>query len=499
MADLEIRSLRVSAQMDASQYTAGAAQKSAADKSMVASGQQAAQAIGQVGTAATETVTKISQAGDVMSRLSRQFVDGYAAAQRATSAQLQLANGIERGKISMEQALPILEGITRKYGVMGDAAIFMARGQTEAAAAVTRLNAKLAEQRNLNPSNQNQNQGGLARFGALNAASQFQDIAVTAAMGQSPFTIALQQGTQLGQALQMEMGDQGAKGLVKGLAAAFQSLLSPVNLLAIGLTGIAAVAIEFGSKLLPQIKSLKDATDDQRKAVNDLAEAYGNADLKANDFYHKSIIASESGARRSTADLQKSATAEDLSVQQQLGSPFTVGRGRETLFGVKPEFSQFGEAISVLNGQIRAGRPDFDAFEKSISDVVANNPGLQTTADKILGIVAAATAAAAQLHNTSGAIDDINRRAFRNFDREQQAGRDQSVMSQRFGDDPFAQQREQQRQKIIALKEAQDERNRSLDRTVALAQLDASLTGKATPEAAGFVERYANKIRKHRT
>src|SRR6185369_7076579 len=70
------------------------------------------------------------------------------------------------------------------------------------------------------PANQN-NQGGLARFGSLNATSQFQDIAITAAMGQSPLTIALQQGTQLGMALEQQLGDKGAKGLLRGLGSAF--------------------------------------------------------------------------------------------------------------------------------------------------------------------------------------------------------------------------------------------------------------------------------------
>lgn len=477
-----IASLRVSAQMDASQYTAGAQQKVAADKSMVASSQATAAAISQ-------TETKISQAGDVLSRLSRQYVDGYAAAQRFNSALNQLSTGLERGKITTEQMGPILDGIFRKYGMMGDAAQFAARGQTEYATAITRANAKLAEQRNLSPVNQNQ--GGLARFGAMNAASQFQDIAITSAMGQSPFTIALQQGTQLGQALQLEMGDQGAKGLIKGLGAAFTTLLSPVNLLAIGLTGVAAIAIQFGSKLIPQIKSLKEATEDQRKAVTDLAEAYGNAGLKADDFYKKSIIASESEARRTTEELKKAATAATSGVGffgasggvSQLLNPFAAGQGVTV---ARDEFAAFNTPIQDLVKSAKSGRPDFEAFEKSMAAIVAQNPGLQKTEDKILGIVAAATAAAAQLRNTAEAIKNVSRSSVGNFDRTQQAGRDQSVMSQRFGDDPFAAQREQQRQKIISLKEAQDERNRSLDTTLKLAQLDVDLIGKTTAEVEGL-------------
>ncbi len=468
---IEISSLRVSAEMDASAYTAGANAKIAADKAMIASGQGVAASV-------TQTDTKISQAGDVLSRLSRQYVDGYANAQRFNAALNQLSSGIDRGKISMEQAEVILGGMSAKFGLMGDAAQFAARGQTQFAAAITAANAKLAQQRQLTPVNQNQ--GGLARFGSLNATSQFQDIAITSAMGQSPFTIALQQGTQLGMALEQQLGDQGAKGLVKSLGAAFMGLVTPINLIAIGLTGAVAVAIQFGSKLLPQVKSLKDATEEQRKAVTDLAEAYGAASLKADDFYKKSIIASESEARRTTEDLRKASGVANVGAFSELINPFAAGQGFTV---ARDKFAAFNTPIVELLKTVRSGQPDFVAFEKSIAGVVDQNPGLQKTSDEILKIVAAATAAAAQLFHTAEVIKDINRSSVGNFDRTQQAGRDQSVMSQRFGDDPLDKLREQKRQTDIGYVQAQDERNRSLDRTLASEKLDLDLIGKTTAEA----------------
>jgi hypothetical protein len=82
------------------------------------------------------------------------------------------------------------------------------------------------------------------RFAALNATNQFQDIAVTAAMGQSVGTIALQQGTQLGMALQQSLGDKGAAGAAKVLGSALTGLFTPINLIAIGLTALVAVGIK---------------------------------------------------------------------------------------------------------------------------------------------------------------------------------------------------------------------------------------------------------------
>jgi hypothetical protein len=318
-----------------------------------------------------------------------------------------------------------------------------------------------------------------------NLGFQANDVITMAALGASPGQIAFSQGGQILQALQQgEGGLSGSLSAIKGSAAAAgTALLGTLGTVGLISTGFGVAAVAAGAFYLAtreKAKDLKEATDAQRQAVEDLAKAYVDAKTKKDDFYRPSVIAAEAEARRTTEDLRKSADAEGKALQSQLGSPFTIGRGRETFFGVKPEFAQFGEAISILNGQIERGVPNYQQFEKSIAGVVANNPGLQTTGDKILGIVAAASAAAGQLKTTSEYLKDINRSSVGNFDRTQQAGRDQSVMSQRFGDDPFAAAREQQRQKEISLTQAQDDRKRSLDRTLASAQLDIDLVGQST-------------------
>jgi len=73
-------------------------------------------------------------------------------------------------------------------------------------------------------------------------AAQFQDIGVTAAMGMNPMLIALQQGTQI--AGQMEMAMQGGAKASSVFSAAFASLLSPVTLVSIALTAVAAAGLQ---------------------------------------------------------------------------------------------------------------------------------------------------------------------------------------------------------------------------------------------------------------
>lgn len=100
-----------------------------------------------------------------------------------------------------------------------------------------------------------------------NVAAQFQDIGVTAAGGMQPLLIALQQGTQLGAAM---------SGGLKTLGAGILSLLSPVNLLAIGLTFGIALLIQWGMEAF----NASSKTDKLSKAIDNTkltTYAFGDA------------------------------------------------------------------------------------------------------------------------------------------------------------------------------------------------------------------------------
>lgn len=76
------------------------------------------------------------------------------------------------------------------------------------------------------------------RFNTANIAAQFQDIGITAAMGMNPMLVALQQGTQLSAVLNtMEKP-------LEGLAQAFKSVINPVSLVSIALTGLVVAGIQ---------------------------------------------------------------------------------------------------------------------------------------------------------------------------------------------------------------------------------------------------------------
>lgn len=376
----------------------------------------------------------------------------------------------------------------------------------------------------------NQNGQGVANFAGMNATSQIQDIAITSMMGQSVPTIALQQGTQLGMAMQMAMGDKGAAGGAKALLAGLTGLISPVNLVAIGLTAVVAIGIQFGSKLLPQTKSLKDATNDQRKAVNDLAEAYGMAGVKAEDFGKKSQAAAASAARRETDALSAAARSANTDTLNSLARFVVPGYHQSGVYQARSEFSDFAAPIADLSKGLQTAHPDFQTFERDTQAIVDKNPGLQGIRDKIMGIAEAAMAASGNLGGTAKVLDRINQirlpekgilpkgaagdalaadEIAAKYRMQQQFAADQLGLNARSPQELAAAARAREainpegdagtqatrvelagKKALIEaehqLKEAQDQRLRSLDQTLASAKLDVDLIGKTTAEVEGL-------------
>lgn len=371
---VQLRSLRVSADMDASGYQRGAQQKVQADKDMTASAREASAAV-------QEIETRVGRSGDVLSRLSRQYVDGYAAAQRMNTAVNQLARGIDTGRISMAQAEPILDGIIRKYGQIDTAAELAARGQTELATAIAAANARMTAQTAAATSAAssvarmhgaaNQNVGGFLPNTA-NIAAQFQDIGVTAAAGMSPLQIALQQGTQLSAVFE-DIRTRG-QGVGTALATAFASLISPVSLVTLGVVGLSAAAIQFFGSWMSGSGDAEKALREQEQLINRVASRWGDAlpALKAyNDELGRSKeIAEAMKAAGLLGDQQYGAfTGGDAGFMARIGGLFTGGAGESELSRLRGEYAdlmQLLQTAGVAVEQMRPLRTEFDQLAEAL-------------------------------------------------------------------------------------------------------------------------------------
>lgn len=257
MANVEIRTLRVSAEMDASKYAAGAQQKAAADDRMKQSGKG-------LGDSFTENDQKISAATNVLAKLSRQYVDGYATTQRFNQAVNQLTRGVELGKIEMTQASAILDGIYRKYGMMADAAKIAERGQLELSKAVQEANTRFEQQARVVPAGQSRPAAGVAndnqaQFRRQNLGAQVQDIGVSLYGGMPITTVLLQQGSQI---VGIYGGNGGVNALLKDLGAILAAATRYV------LPFAAAGALAYGA-----YKLFAANTVEARLAVDDITKS----------------------------------------------------------------------------------------------------------------------------------------------------------------------------------------------------------------------------------
>lgn len=115
-----------------------------------------------------------------------------------------------------------------------------------------------------------------------NLGSQFQDIAVQLQSGTSPFTIALQQGTQISAALGQSGG--GAAGAVKALGAAFASIISPISLVTIAIIALGGVAIQYLSSIVPRFETANEAIARHRKSLEDIVDGYDAAKAAVGEY-----------------------------------------------------------------------------------------------------------------------------------------------------------------------------------------------------------------------
>ncbi|MDE3796989.1 phage tail length tape measure family protein [Sinorhizobium meliloti] len=98
---------------------------------------------------------------------------------------------------------------------------------------------------------------GSQRAAVSNLSAQLNDITMQLASGTSPFTVMVQQGSQVSQALQ---GSGGLVGAVKTLGGAFAQMVNPVSLASFALIGLAGYAVQY-------FTSVGDGAEESDKAL----------------------------------------------------------------------------------------------------------------------------------------------------------------------------------------------------------------------------------------
>lgn len=201
-------------------------------------------------------------------------------------------------------------------------------------------------------------------FETANLAAQFQDIAVTSAMGMSPLQIALQQGTQLSAVL----GPMGAAGAVKGLGAAFAPILNPVSLITIGLTAGTAALIQYFSTASSGAKDIDTVLANHAENIRALKGAYGEAAAGLKDYVAESKATLAANARENldaTLDLVRDAAQSEL--REALNLPASEFAGNINVV------NQFTKAINDLEASMKSGTPDLIAYRSALSEIAVSD------------------------------------------------------------------------------------------------------------------------------
>ncbi|WP_234842912.1 phage tail length tape measure family protein [Sinorhizobium meliloti] len=238
-------------------------------------------------------------------------------------------------------------------------------------------------------------------FNTANIAAQFQDIAVTSAMGMSPLQIALQQGTQLSAVL----GPMGATGAVKGLAAAFASVINPVSLLTIGFVAAGAAAIQYFGSTDSKAKTADDAIKSHVDTITSIKDAYGVAADGLGEYVKKSQAEAAAAARQNLKVQQEFAKSATSEFNKLLGVLQARTGGASD---VATRFKPFTDAIREFRKSVADGSPDFIKLRTQIEAIVATDPeGLRKLADEIINGSSAAADAERRVKSAKDVIDGL--------------------------------------------------------------------------------------------
>ncbi|APG91158.1 phage tail length tape measure family protein [Sinorhizobium americanum] len=215
----------------------------------------------------------------------------------------------------------------------------------------------------------NSNRGGAQSFNSANAAFQFQDIAVTAAMGMNPLMIGLQQGTQLAAVVgSMERP-------VAGLAAAFTSLINPVSVVTIGLTAGVAALVQYFTTAEGGTGKTNTLFEEQNDLIRRAAALWGDAAPQLKAYVDELDRADKITQGREASEILAGRELDGLGEQLQgIGQQFSEAvRGLRGIDADPAFIRDFSQAFGDLRQRLDDGTAsiaDINNAQRLLSEAV---------------------------------------------------------------------------------------------------------------------------------
>ncbi|MBD9569030.1 phage tail length tape measure family protein [Ensifer sp. ENS08] len=181
-----------------------------------------------------------------------------------------------------------------------------------------------------------------------NLSFQLNDIAMGLASGTSPFTIMVQQGSQVAQVFNGTGG--GIVGAIKTLGGAFASMVSPVSLASFALIGLTGAAVQYLTTLNSGVPDSEALLKEHANVIKSFDEAWGIAEKGVKEYSDATKQVELQKLKDKFGDLAKTAesTFED------------VTRGLRNIpaseFGGGDIIDQTNRAMTLLEQQVPALR-----------------------------------------------------------------------------------------------------------------------------------------------
>lgn len=212
--------------------------------------------------------------------------------------------------------------------------------------------------------------GSVATLGA-----QFNDIGVMLAAGQNPLQLAIQQGTQITQVF----GNAGAAARVGMLKSALASVVSPINLVTIGVIAGGAALAQWGLGMInagEETQTFEDTLDDLEQALTNYKQAADVAMLSTAELEARFGTANE-GLQTSLqllADIARSEAQQAIdATAQSLASLFEMrGDGDQRM-----QMAEFFDLNIGFAGLSKASREARDNARELTSEFLNQQIALQ--------------------------------------------------------------------------------------------------------------------------
>ncbi|KAB2730737.1 phage tail length tape measure family protein [Brucella intermedia] len=243
--------------------------------------------------------------------------------------------------------------------------------------------------------------GGVARHNTANIAAQFQDIAVTSAMGMSPIQIALQQGTQLS-AVFNEMGR--GRDVVAGIGQAFMSIVSPVSLATIGTIAAGAALIQYVSSA-GEIKTVDEILKQHEENIKRIGPAYEEAIKKQQKYVTESpLVVNVDLKDDQRIAIERRAKEARVAMERIVAGTWqNTGGDQPVLANI---FKPAELAIDRFIQGVRSGSPEVAAFRQEIGRLADSGQLTNDAAKTLLDFTAKAFDAESKLGTVAGKADE---------------------------------------------------------------------------------------------